>query len=478
MVDFKKLLQRSPEEREEELRRSAARFEAELQATITERTRIVEALSTQPGLTDWEQKFLSSMQYLATTYSMGGTFGGELADLSKGRMESLEKLLTKHPHVRKAPAEPSGTATEPSGAQSPAPAPVAPAVDVTKPLVDSDGSEHALVAHSDYEVVTQIDGVFVIWEITTGACLRKDAGDVSLGNSSKAVLGAPPAPSVTDGFHPDGSIPLAGEIFVFGSNLAGRHGAGSAWVAKEQFGAIYGQGHGPQGNAYAIPTKDGRPGTPPLRDVRATLPLAEIQESIDTFIQYAKAHPEQRFFVVRLGCALAAHEDIDIAPLFRQAPDNCSFPEEWAPYLAGRGMTELQRRVTEARDAFFNGKTPYRLPQSVSMGDGYVVVKVMGDRLRLSQIFVPPEKRELKLGQAYLQELLTVADKHGVELECSVEPYGGTEIGPGTEVLKEWYQRNGFIEDTLRENTLIRPPLDRFADEVRLSARESRRVRP
>ena len=49
--------------------------------------------------------------------------------------------------------------------------------------------------------------------------------------------------------------PEANTIFVFGSNPEGRHGAGAAKIAREQFGAIYGQGEGLQGNAYALPTK-------------------------------------------------------------------------------------------------------------------------------------------------------------------------------------------------------------------------------
>ena len=32
------------------------------------------------------------------------------------------------------------------------------------------------------------------------------------------------------------------EIFVFGSNLAGMHGGGAAYVAYRKFGAIMGQG--------------------------------------------------------------------------------------------------------------------------------------------------------------------------------------------------------------------------------------------
>lgn len=143
-----------------------------------------------------------------------------------------------------------------------------------------------------------------------------------------------PAPSVSGRqFHEDGTQPLAGEIFVFGSNLAGRHGKGSALIAKTNFGAIYGQGEGIQGQSYGIPTKDGRPGSPHLTDVAATLPLPVIKASIDRFIAYAVANPEQRFFVVRLGCALAAHHDSDIAPMFVGAPANCNMPEPWRPWL-------------------------------------------------------------------------------------------------------------------------------------------------
>jgi len=45
-------------------------------------------------------------------------------------------------------------------------------------------------------------------------------------------------------------------VFVFGSNLAGRHGKGAALYALQNEGAVYGQGVGRQGNSYAIPTKD------------------------------------------------------------------------------------------------------------------------------------------------------------------------------------------------------------------------------
>lgn len=136
-------------------------------------------------------------------------------------------------------------------------------------------------------------------------------------------------------FHPDNTLPKNGEVFVFGSNLAGRHGKGSALVAREQFGAQYGVARGRQGQSYGIPTKDGRENTPNLSDPKATLSLDDIRWEVDNFIAYAQHHLEENFFVVRLGCVLAAHTDADIAPLFTSAPANCSFPDTWKPWLEG-----------------------------------------------------------------------------------------------------------------------------------------------
>lgn len=62
--------------------------------------------------------------------------------------------------------------------------------------------------------------------------------------------------NVGDHFYSGNVTPGDNVIFVFGSNTEGRHGAGAAKVAKDDFGAIYGQAEGLQGNAYAIITKD------------------------------------------------------------------------------------------------------------------------------------------------------------------------------------------------------------------------------
>jgi hypothetical protein len=109
-------------------------------------------------------------------------------------------------------------------------------------------------------------------------------------------------------------------IFVFGSNLAGRHGKGAALDARFKYGAVYGVGVGRTGNAYAIPTKDAS---------ICTLPLSTIAKHVHEFIVYAKQHPELQFMVTRIGCGLAGYQENQISPLFREAPDNCELPEGW-----------------------------------------------------------------------------------------------------------------------------------------------------
>ncbi len=113
-------------------------------------------------------------------------------------------------------------------------------------------------------------------------------------------------------------------IFVFGSNLAGRHGAGAAYTARKYHGAVYGEGEGRTGNAYAIPTLDAQ---------FCKLQLRRIHAAVHDFTDYALAHPELTFFVTRIGCGLAGFTDGEIAPMFKQVPGNCSLPIEWKPYL-------------------------------------------------------------------------------------------------------------------------------------------------
>lgn len=109
-------------------------------------------------------------------------------------------------------------------------------------------------------------------------------------------------------------------IFVFGSNLAGRHGKGAALTARVDWGAEYGVGEGPTGSSYAIPTKD--------HSLR-TRHLDSINTSVLKFIKYAEEHPELEFYVTKIGCGLAGYKEEQIAPMFKNAPKNCKLPEGW-----------------------------------------------------------------------------------------------------------------------------------------------------
>ena len=126
-------------------------------------------------------------------------------------------------------------------------------------------------------------------------------------------------------YHKDGSAPAENQIFVFGSNLSGIHGGGAAKAAHNFYGAAWGVAEGLTGQSYALPTVK--------KNIAGPLPLADIQAAVNRLLQHAATHPESQFFVTRIGCVLAGYTNADIAPMFKDAPDNCSFPEPWKPYL-------------------------------------------------------------------------------------------------------------------------------------------------
>lgn len=127
-------------------------------------------------------------------------------------------------------------------------------------------------------------------------------------------------------------IPEENTIFVFGSNPEGRHGAGSAKVAVQKFGAIYGQGEGLQGNAYALPTTDLKAWK------RPSLAPGQIVDNIEKLYQCCKEHPDKKFKVAYRNqpdeVTLCGYSGQAMMMLFKAAaggeyPDNLYFSEEW-----------------------------------------------------------------------------------------------------------------------------------------------------
>ena len=113
----------------------------------------------------------------------------------------------------------------------------------------------------------------------------------------------------------------SGEIFVFGSNVHGLHDGGAAAHACRNFGAVYGNPVGPQGQCYAIPTVGNPPG--------------EIYRHIDDFINYAIAHPSLKFLVTAIGCGSGGYHPADIAHMFERARyvNNIYLPTEFWRYI-------------------------------------------------------------------------------------------------------------------------------------------------
>lgn len=109
-------------------------------------------------------------------------------------------------------------------------------------------------------------------------------------------------------------------IFVFGSNLQGRHGKGAALYAKKYKGAVYGQAYGLQGNSFAIPTKK----TPYIY-----MTLDEVSYWVNKFLEFAKDNPELKFDLTPIGCNLAGFSKDQIKPLFDNKSDNIYFTKEW-----------------------------------------------------------------------------------------------------------------------------------------------------
>ena len=115
----------------------------------------------------------------------------------------------------------------------------------------------------------------------------------------------------------------ANMIFVFGSNLAGRHGKGAALHAALHYGAERGVGEGRTGNSYAIPTKDAR-----MR-VRT---WEEVCTSVVQFLHHAVTEGAQETFLLTpIGCGLAGYRAADMWEFLQteRVPDNVVLSAHW-----------------------------------------------------------------------------------------------------------------------------------------------------
>jgi hypothetical protein len=117
-----------------------------------------------------------------------------------------------------------------------------------------------------------------------------------------------------------------GQIMVFGSNMTGSHDGGAAKTALDNFGAVYGQPLGLQGQSYAVPTLD---------ENRKQLSLERIQLSVNELAIACTNYPKSIFLITEVGCGIAGFTPEQIAPLFREfmAIDNCTLPQSFIDIL-------------------------------------------------------------------------------------------------------------------------------------------------
>ena len=108
------------------------------------------------------------------------------------------------------------------------------------------------------------------------------------------------------------------EIFVFESTLEGEHTEGNAKIAYERFGAEWGVGAGRRGQTYAIPTN-------------FMCVEEDFEPFVQDFIEYVKAHPDNRFILPRMECKGAEFYEKDIIPLFEECFDlpNVQMSHAW-----------------------------------------------------------------------------------------------------------------------------------------------------
>jgi len=111
-------------------------------------------------------------------------------------------------------------------------------------------------------------------------------------------------------------------VFVFGSNLSGRHGKGAALWAKQNYNAETGIGEGMTGCSYALPTKD--------KNLKSRN-IEEVRKSFEVFLAFAEDNPQLTFELTPFDTGLAgfAFDDIKQLVLDCDIPRNVLFTQEW-----------------------------------------------------------------------------------------------------------------------------------------------------
>lgn len=159
-------------------------------------------------------------------------------------------------------------------------------------------------------------------------------------------------------------------IFVFGSNPSGIHGAGAAKAAMN-FGAEYGNGRGLQGNTYALVTKNLKAGyyeestgiTYDVQGERSVSP-EQISQNIDELYECARNNPNLKFFITYQKDPntknLNGYSDEEMFDLFvdnKDVPDNIRFHESFKALYQHK--KESKNAKEEKFEFFWKADSPF-----------------------------------------------------------------------------------------------------------------------
>ena len=135
------------------------------------------------------------------------------------------------------------------------------------------------------------------------------------------------------------------EIFVFGSNPEGKHGAGTAKIAVDRYGVKYGQGRGMQGQSYGLITKnltegyiEKRTGDIYSKSGMKSITLYQIWYNIRQLYSIARDNPDKDFLIAYTasGTNLNGYTSKEMAELFKDndgIPENIVFEDEFAKLI-------------------------------------------------------------------------------------------------------------------------------------------------
>ena len=114
-------------------------------------------------------------------------------------------------------------------------------------------------------------------------------------------------------------------------------------------------------------------------------------------------------------------------------------------------------------DAFLAEVAPFRTADQDNayvLGARVELTRLWADKVYLFKISTPPKMRNKKLARFAMDELVSMADRHGVTLSLDCGSLD-TKQGRTTDELRDFYGRRGFVESGGYEMT--RHPASSFS---------------